>query len=184
MFTTLALSGLLLLTPAQAPRAGGAGGLGGSGFATSAPADTSPRIVEIKPDASGKIKITVTRPKPFKPPAMAGFAGGNFPAIMVPTPESVDLAAVKNLKITTTAGKEVKIADAVKTLAKGGFVLVSSDGKNIPTAILHLFNQEVLVLVSPELARTAGMNGIMMGAGGAGGGGGIGIPLQPAPKGN
>ncbi len=163
--------------------------LGGFGMGMGGPveADKSPRIVELKPDAKGLIKITVSRLKPFNPPAMPGFPAGMFPAMKVPTPESVELSAVKDLKITTTTGKEVKTADAIKTLAKGGYVLVSSDGKEVPTGILRLFNEEVLVLVSPELARND-TRGIMMGGlgapGGIGAGGFIpnGNPVPPVPK--
>jgi hypothetical protein len=186
MFTTLTLSTLMLFAPAQAgqpPKVGGAG-VGGFGMGMGMPSapDPAPRIVELKPDAQGKIKITVTRSKPFNPPAMPGVPAGMFPAMKLPTPESVELTAVKNLKITTTTGKEVKVADAVKTLAKGGYVLVSSDGKEVPSAILRLFSEDVMVLVSPELARND-MNGIMMGGGGPGVGGGIiGNPVLPAPK--
>jgi hypothetical protein len=184
MLTTLAFSGLMLFAEAQqqpAPPPPPAravqvqGGFGGQNLAAGTALEPSPRIVEIKPEADGKVKITVMRLKPFNPPARpAGAPGGARIAPMIPTAESVELTDVKDLKITTAAGKEVKTEDAVKALAKGGMVVVSGDGKEVPTAMLKLFKEDVLVLVSPELVRSGGANGMLWVQP-------IGGPRNPAP---
>jgi hypothetical protein len=169
MLTTLAFSGLMLfagaqpLAPPANPVQAQGGGIGGANLVVAnAAADPSPRIVELKPDEDGKVKISVMRAKPVNPPARAGAAPGGGRVIMVPAAESVELTDVKDLKVMTAAGKEVKTEDAIKALAKGGMVVVSSDGKEVPTAMLKLFKEDVLVLVSPELARGA-VNGRIVG---------------------
>jgi hypothetical protein len=183
MLTTLAFSGLMLFAEAQqqpAPQVPPAkpvqaqGGFGGANLvAATTQAEPSPRIVEIKPDADGKVKITVMRPTQLNANVRPGAPAGR--RIMVPAAESVELTDVKDLKITTAGGKEVKTADAIKALAKGGMVVVSADGKEVPTAMLKLFKEDVLVLVSPELVRGGGTG--LVGAGG----GGVIIPIG-APR--
>lgn len=69
----------------------------------------------------------------------------------------VPLADLKDLKITTAAGKEVKAEDAVKKIIDGGAVVVASaDGKPVDAKYLKLFKDDVLVLVSPQLATKPG----------------------------
>ena len=62
------------------------------------------------------------------------------------TSELVELGKLKDLTVTTAGGKEVSNEDALKKLAKGGVVVVSTDGKKVSTTYLKLFKDDVLVL--------------------------------------
>lgn len=75
--------------------------------------------------------------------------------------KTVPLGELKDLKITTADGKEVKLADAVKKIADGGLVVASADGKAVDAKYLKVFKDDVLVLASPELAPNspAGVGG-------------------------
>ena len=48
--------------------------------------------------------------------------------------------------------------DALKKLAKGGTVVVSIDGTKVSPACLRVFKDDVLVLMSPDLAVSARRN--------------------------
>jgi hypothetical protein len=64
----------------------------------------------------------------------------------------VDLSEVRDLRVFTVDGKDVALADAKKRLAGGGTVVVAADGRKVEPRHLKLFKDDVLVLVSPELA--------------------------------
>ena len=180
MFTTLALTTALLAPAAPLPTSG----VPAQGAAAPVAATTgaqAPKIINLKPDADGKVKITVMRPKALpnviilNRPGAAPGAGG--PPVMVPSPEKVELTDVKDLKITTAAGKEVSKEDAIKALAKGGQVVVSADGKSVASEFLKMFKDEVLVLVSPELVVGNGANGFFI----QGGQGQV-VPIGTGPR--
>ncbi|MCE9529713.1 MAG: hypothetical protein K8T89_01020 [Planctomycetes bacterium] len=128
-----------------------------------------PRFLEIQPDADGKIKVAVFKPGngqgggigglPKLPPNLSlppnlklplGNLGGNL--------EQVELAKLKDLVIFTPSGKKVSIQAAQKALSKGGTVVVSTDGKKVSPTFLKLLKEDVLVLISPDLA----MGGIQL----------------------
>lgn len=183
MVSSLVLATALFTAAAPAPK---------EALAPESPTGQAPRILELKPDADGKLRVAVTRPGNMQNGVVAIAIGGNG-APNVPqnivirggaTTEQVELGKVKDLTITTAGGKEVSQEDALKTLAKGGLVLISTDGKKVSPAYLKMFREEVLVLVSPEFVTPTGVGGFNIG------GGGIGVapailpvaPPQPAPQ--
>jgi internalin A len=70
----------------------------------------------------------------------------------------VELGKLKDLTVTTAGGQEISKEDALKRLANGGTVVVSVDGKKVSPACLKMFKDDVLVLISPDLA-VAGLGG-------------------------
>ena len=114
-----------------------------------------PRLVELKGDADGKIMVTVMRNEVQKiTVTTAGPNGAPVTSVReVPVPKiaTVELADVKDLKVTTADGKKLDVADAVKALKGGATVVVSADGKPVSPNYLKLFKDDVLVLASPEL---------------------------------
>ncbi|MCS6866473.1 MAG: hypothetical protein RMJ56_15195 [Gemmataceae bacterium] len=122
---------------------------------TPAPSGPIPQLMELKPDANGKIMVMVARKEVREIPGGNAVApGGNAPAVIkreVVTHQMVELGEVKDLTITTADGQKVELAEALKALKNGGVVVVSSDGKPVSPAHLKLFKDNVLVLVSPEL---------------------------------
>ncbi|MCE9529712.1 MAG: hypothetical protein K8T89_01015 [Planctomycetes bacterium] len=183
MFSSLTLAAALFVAGAPAPK--GDSTEPGAPLAINGPA---PRFVEIKPDADGKIKLAVSKPGNLQgggiAVAIGGINGGPNPPQNVVIrnfgglTEQVELAKLKDLTITTPSGKEISVEAAQKALAKGGLVVVSTDGKKVSPAYLRLFKEDVLVLVSPDLIQMGGFNGF----GGFGGGNVPAIlPLPPVP---
>ncbi|MBM3983754.1 MAG: hypothetical protein FJ304_26500 [Planctomycetes bacterium] len=129
-----------------------------------------PQLMEFKPDASGKIMVTVIRTEMQKIVIGQGGAvnpNGGAPAVItreVPVTKhaTVELSEVKDLKVTTADGKKLEVADAVAKLKAGGVVVVSADGKPVSPMHLKLFKDDVLVFASPEL-QPAQLNGYMPG---------------------
>jgi hypothetical protein len=119
----------------------------------------APRLLELKPDAAGKVAVTVTRTELQK--VTVTVIGANGLATTqereVPVSKTVvaELADVKELKVTTADGKKVDVADAVKAVKGGAVVVVSADGKPVSPNFLKAFKDDVLVLVSPELVPPA-----------------------------
>src|SRR5262249_3926458 len=142
MFTALTLS-LALGAPVPPP-------------ADQVPAGVAPRLMELKPDANGKIVVTVTRTELQKVPVAANAAGAPPAAgvreIPVTKTVTVELGDVKDLAITTADGKKLETEAALKKLAGGAVVVVSGDGKPVSPTFLKVFKDDTLVLVSPELA--------------------------------
>ncbi len=152
MFTALALT-LAIGAPVPAPTAPVAAG-------------TAPRVMELKPDANGKITLTVTRTEMQKVQVGVAIAG-LLPAGAAPPPAAtrevpvmhmvvVELGDVKDLTITTADGKKLDKEEAIKKLTAGAIVVVSGDGKPVSPVFLKVFKDETLVLASPELIAPQG----------------------------
>jgi len=152
MFTALALT-LAIGAPVPAPTAPVAAG-------------TAPRVIELKPDANGKITLTVTRTEMQKVQVGVAIAG-LLPAGAAPPPAAtrevavthmvvVELGDVKDLAVTTADGKKLDKEEAIKKLAAGAIVVVSGDGKPVSPVFLKVFKDETLVLASPELILPQG----------------------------
>lgn len=151
-----------------------------------------PQLMELKPDANGKIVVTVIRTEMQKIVIGQGGAvnpNGGAPAVItreVPVTKfaTVELSEVKDLKVTTADGKKLEVADAVAKLKAGGVVVVSADGKPVSPVHLKLFKDDVLVFASPELLP-AQTNNAFPGKPLPGGPGGIRprppIQIQPLP---
>jgi hypothetical protein len=124
-------------------------------------AGTAPRVMELKPDANGKITFSIVRIEMQKvqvAPAIAPLPGGGGAAPVPAARESavtrhmvVELGEVKDLTITTADGKKLDKEEAIKKLTAGAIVVVSGDGKPVGPAFLKVFKDETLVLASPEL---------------------------------
>jgi len=175
MFTALTLS-LALAAPVPAPAAPVATGV-------------APRVMELKADANGKVMIAVTRTEKVQVGvgnaiAPAGGAGGGVaPAVIareMKIVKMVELGDVKDLIFTTADGMKVEKDDAMKRLASGSIVVVTSDGKPVSPAFLKVFKDDTLVLVAPELIAPAGASGGTVGGPIKGFPGG-GIRPLPAP---
>jgi len=180
MFAALTLS-LALGAPVPAPVA-------------PVPTGIAPRVMELKADSSGKVMIAVTRMEkiaaggavggPAIAPAIAPAPGNN--AVLpppvgavreVPVTKMVELGDVKDLTFTTADGMKVEKDAALKKLAEGAVVVVTSDGKAVSPTFLKVFKDDTLVLVSPEL---------LVPQGGVGGGFNPGFPgvkpgIRPLP---
>ena len=133
----------------------------------------APRILELKA-TDGKVQVLVTRMEKVQVGVGAAINpnGGAAPAVItreMPRAKMVDLSEVKDLAVTTADGKKLETADAVKKLATGGIVIVSTDGKPVSPNFLKLFKDDVLVLVSPELTGPVGAST---------------LPVKPFPGGN
>jgi hypothetical protein len=123
----------------------------------------APRLLELKPDASGKIMVAVVRMEKIQiGQGGAVLPGGAAPAVItreIARTSMVELSQVKDLTVTTADGKKLEVADALKQLDKGGTVIVSADGKPVSPNFLKLFKDDVLILASPEL--TGGQTGVI-----------------------
>lgn len=160
--------------------------------ATLAPVATgaAPRVVELKADANGKVMVVVTRTEKVQigaAPAIApapGNNGGAVPPVQavreMQVSKAVDLAEVKDLAFTQADGMKVESDVAMKKIAQGAIVVMTTDGKPVSPAFLKVFKDDTLVVVSPELI--AGPQGGFGGVGkpGIGRPGGVVRPL-PAP---
>ncbi|WP_439631906.1 hypothetical protein [Gemmata sp.] len=172
MITALTLS-LALAAPVPAPTA-------------PVPTGAAPRVVEMKADASGKVMVTITRMEKVQiavGAAIAPIGGGNAPppAQLVremPVTKAVELGEVKDLVFTQADGMKVEAEVAMKKLAGGAVVVMTSDGKAVSPAFLKVFKDDTLVLVSPEFVVPVGGIG-----GGVGKPGIIGRPggIRPLP---
>lgn len=148
------------------------------------PAGTAPRVMELKPDANGKITLPVLRTeiqKVTSTAVIAGPGGGPVPGTVtreIPVTRQivVEISEVRDLTITTVDGMKLDKDEALKKLTAGKVVVVSGDGKPVSPAFLSVFRDETLVLASPEL--------ITPHAGPFPGRGGASRPMQPvAPPG-
>ncbi|QJX00219.1 hypothetical protein [Frigoriglobus tundricola] len=127
------------------------------------PVGPVPRLLEVKPASDGKVTIAVNRTEKQQGAGVMMIAingnpnGGQFVVQQdVTKSATMPLAEVKGLKVYTADGKEVPVAEAEKQLKAGGTVVVSADGKKVDPRHLKLFRDDVLVLVSPELAVPTG----------------------------
>lgn len=123
------------------------------------PSGPAPRVLELKPGADGKLTVTVTRTEAQKTTVTVvgpnGLATTEEREVPVSKVVVVELADVKELKVTTADGKKVDVADAVKQLKGGAVVVVSADGKPVSPNFLKAFKDDVLVLAATELATPA-----------------------------
>lgn len=114
-----------------------------------------PKVLELKPNADGKVTVTANRIETQKVTIATVGPNGVPQTAVQDVPVSkvvvVDLGDVKDLKVTTADGKKVDVADAVKQLKGGAVVVVSADGKPVSPKFLKAFKDDVLVLASPEL---------------------------------
>lgn len=165
MITTLALS-LVLGAPVPAPTPPVATG-------------PAPRVQEFKPDGNGKLTVNVVRATTRKVTVNQIDATGAVQKIEreVATTEvaTVELGDVKDLAITTADGKKVEKEDALKKIAAGAIVVVSSDGKPVSPMYLKVFKDDTLVLSAPELVTPAGATGVRPPIGRPG------VQIQPLP---
>ena len=124
--------------------------------APEAPTGAPPRIVELKPDADGKIRLQVVRTQNRVINAVAG-NGRNVQQIQRKIPyrsvQRVELSEVKDLTAYTVDGKSLDTKDLQEKLAQGGIVIISSDGQKVSPAFLKLFRDDVIILTSPELTE-------------------------------
>lgn len=127
------------------------------------PPGLPPRVLDLTPEADGKVRMQVYRNETIKVPAQGlnRPANAQFPQPVPPPMErtvrrvlNVELTEVKELTIYTADGKEVDKVVLKKLAADGGVVVVSTDGKKVDPKYLKLFRDDVLILVSPELIGT------------------------------
>jgi hypothetical protein len=108
------------------------------------PNGAAPRLLFLKPDTDGILRIAVKR-------SIVDKNGKERNQSMV-----VELSQVKELDISSPDGKKIDFADAKRRLAKGSIILVpAGPGHPIPREYLAIFRSDVLVLRSPELNATA-----------------------------
>lgn len=127
--------------------------------APAAPSGPAPRVLELKPGADGKLTVTVTRTEAQKVTVTVVGPNGapvtQEREVQVSKLVVVELADVKELKVTTADGKKVPVEDAVKQLKGGAVVVVSSDGNPVSPNFLKAFKDDVLVLAAAELVAPA-----------------------------
>ena len=122
------------------------------------PPGPPPRLVELKADADGKIRVQAVR-EVSRTVNRTTVTVENGKQVVKTTPTEVksmmmtrvELSDIKDLGIWTADGKEADKAVAMKKLLEGGLVVVSNDGKKVDPKYLKLFRDDVLVLASPEL---------------------------------
>ncbi len=119
----------------------------------------APRVLDLKPE-NGKVLVPVVRAVKEKIQIQMGNAigapNGAPPRVIerettVTKETKVELSEVKDLTVTTADGKAVDTKDALKRLAEGGQVVVTSNGKPVDPKFLKVLRDDTLVLVSPEL---------------------------------
>jgi RNA polymerase sigma factor (sigma-70 family) len=131
------------------------------------------RVLELRPDANGEVRVPVlgdTAQKiiinhQLQLSALLSKLGEAHPDVqalrnrieriakaLASNQGPIELGKLKDLRVTTATGKEVSKEDALKKLANGGTVVVSINGKQVPPADLKVFKDDVLVLISPDLA--------------------------------
>jgi hypothetical protein len=158
-----------------------------------APTGPAPRLLFVKADADGKIRIAAQTQGVGGVMAVqiqiggAGVPGAPGGAQVVQRAVGglgpVELGKLKDLSITTISGTKVDVDEATKRLATGGFVLQSTDGKAIDPSWLRLFRVDgILVLTSPDLVVGTAGGVQIFNVGGAGGiGGAVPLPVAPVP---
>lgn len=138
MLSTLFVSAFVMAAPIPA--------------APSEPAGPAPYVLDLKPEADGKIRLNVIRME--KREIQAGNARNqNVRQVNVAKHAQVELKELENLTVYTADGKEVPVKEALRKLENGGPVVASSDGKKVDPTFLKLFRDDVMVLVSPDLAN-------------------------------
>lgn len=151
MFTALVLSAMLPGSPVPKD---------------ARPAGPAPRVVEFVPDSDGKVRVPGVRQEARKitvnvPVEKEVVVDGKTvkqvaierreQEVKVHTQARLELSELENLTVYTADGKEADRALALKKLADGGVVVLSTDGKKVDPKYLKLFRDDTLVLVSPAL---------------------------------
>lgn len=121
----------------------------------------APRVLDLKPE-NGKILVPVTRMTKEKIQMGIAIGGPNGAQqkpiereVTVPKEAKVELSEVKDLTVTTADGKVVDTKEALKRLADGGAVVITSNGKTLDPKFLKVLREDTLVLVSPEFTTPA-----------------------------
>ena len=110
------------------------------------PTGSPPRVLELKPDEDGKIRLTV-----YRMAAAAQVAGAKN--LMARRLERVELTDLADLTASTVGGKSVTKEELSKAVASGGVVVVPADGKSLPNEYRKLFRDDILIVMSPDLAN-------------------------------
>ena len=124
---------------------------------------SAPYILNLKPNAEGRVCITVPRIEKQKilvATAIMVPGGGTIVRQVEEEADilkfvAVDLKHLKDLKIYDNTGKEVALKTVEKRLDEGGVFVASSDGKAVDAQYMRLFHADTLILVSPELVPRA-----------------------------
>ncbi len=131
-----------------------------------APAGPAPYILNLKSENDGKVRFTVLRNEKVKVTRVQFQGGPNGQQVPVQIESDmqvtryvrVELADLKDVKVYTTEGKEVDLKDAVKKLGDTTMAVASANGQKVDPAFLKLFKDDVLILVSPDLAPNGRAN--------------------------
>jgi hypothetical protein len=130
---------------------------------TPPPTGPAPIVLFVKADKQGKVRIPVQSKAnlPFVPMQLPGRAPlGQQPPILQTTierAELVELSEIEGLTIRTGTGAKIEVAEALKQLVDGGYVLIPADGKKISSGWLQLYRSDrVLVLGSPRFIPVLG----------------------------
>ena len=127
------------------------------------PVGPAPIVVELKPNSEGKVLVTVRREEKRKVPvAQGGAVNPNNPVLereitSIRTMQ-IELGDVKDLQVTTAAGKAFDAKDAIAKIKDGAIVVLTTDGKKVDPNYLRVFKDDTLVLVSPEFVGAARPN--------------------------
>lgn len=127
-----------------------------------APSGPAPYILNLKSENDGKVRFTVIRNEKVKVTRFQLQGGPNGQQVPVQIESDtmmqkhirVELAELKDLKVYTPEGKEVDIKDAAKKLGETTMAIASVNGQKVDSSYLKMFKDDVLVLVSPDLAPT------------------------------
>jgi hypothetical protein len=153
--------------------------------ATTAATGPAPRLLLLKPDADGKVRVEIARKAannggivlqigaaPGAPGAPGGAPGGAGGPVIInqiggQAKERIEIDKLEDIKIATVGGKQLDRAEGLKQLAKGGPVIVSGDGNAVSPEFLKIFKDDVLIVMSKDLATpvTAAMGGFNNGGG-------------------
>ncbi len=122
-----------------------------------APVGPAPYILKLEVDCDGKIGFPVTRTlKQTFTTFNQGLGGLNLEICVVDWGKgtvNVGLTELIDLKVYTAYGQEVSMREAIKKLENKLTVVVSSDGTKVDPNYLSPFQDNELILVSPELAK-------------------------------
>lgn len=153
MFSSLALGLALLALAAPVPK-------------DVPPAGPAPLVAELKPNLDGKVLVTVVRMEARK----ITNPTGQEHQITSRRTLQIEIGDVKELQVTTAAGKAVELKDALAKLKDGAVVVITTDGKKVDSKYLRVFQDDTLVLVSPERIGTPRPTGTVRP-----------LPIQPLP---
>lgn len=144
MFATLTAACCLLLAPVPQ---------------TETPVGPVPLLVDLKPDADGRVRVNVMRTATVAVTETVIVAENGVNRVVTRQRQvphkgvnRVELKEVADLVIRTADGKAADRELVLKKLsAEGGPVVVSADGKAVDPKFLKLFRDETLILSAAEL---------------------------------